>query len=208
MELIIEAIIDILLKSGIIIVPLFLLGLIGWQYVLELYLFIYKVKKQRSMSVKDFGLALKTNNFDIIATKVSQPNLQNHFYYTFLKALYEHRHKSKQFLSSFYHDLFQRHLNQHFLSLNTVKNLSQAAPLLGLLGTVNGMIATFQVIALYGNSNPILMADGISEALLTTQAGLTVAFPLLFVQVLLKNQLNQIKKNLNSFFNELYQTKT
>ncbi len=79
------------------------------------------------------------------------------------------------------------------------------APLLGLLGTVNGMIVTFKVIATYGNSNPILMADGISEALLTTQAGLSIAFPLLFIHTLLKNKLYQLKRQVDHYYNEFCQ---
>ena len=61
-----------------------------------------------------------------------------------------------------------------------VKLLAAVAPLLGLLGTVIGMIATFQSITLYGTSDPKLMAGGISQALITTVLGLVVAIPLLF----------------------------
>ncbi len=59
--------------------------------------------------------------------------------------------------------------------------MSATAPLLGLLGTVTGMVSTFDVITLYGNSNPVLLADGISEALITTQSGLLIAFPMLIL---------------------------
>ena len=59
--------------------------------------------------------------------------------------------------------------------------MAKVAPLLGLLGTVTGMVQTFKVITVYGNQNPILMADGISEALITTQSGLVIAFPLLLL---------------------------
>jgi biopolymer transport protein ExbB len=61
-----------------------------------------------------------------------------------------------------------------------VKLLAGVAPLLGLLGTVVGMIATFQSITLFGTSDPQLMAGGISQALMTTVLGLIVAIPLLF----------------------------
>ncbi len=61
-----------------------------------------------------------------------------------------------------------------------VKLLSAVAPLLGLLGTVIGMIETFQSITLFGTSDPKLMAGGISQALMTTVLGLVVAIPLLF----------------------------
>ena len=55
------------------------------------------------------------------------------------------------------------------------------APLLGLLGTVNGMIQTFQVITEVGTGDPGMMAGGISVALLTTQFGLIVAVPIMFI---------------------------
>ena len=61
-----------------------------------------------------------------------------------------------------------------------VKLLAATAPLLGLLGTVTGMIVTFQSISLFGTGDPRLMASGISQALMTTVLGLVVAVPLLF----------------------------
>lgn len=70
---------------------------------------------------------------------------------------------------------------------HVVAVMASAAPLLGLLGTVTGMVSTFEVITLYGNQNPVLMADGISEALISTQSGLLIAFPL----TLLKQRLDE-----------------
>ncbi|NRA72496.1 MAG: MotA/TolQ/ExbB proton channel family protein [Gammaproteobacteria bacterium] len=61
-----------------------------------------------------------------------------------------------------------------------IKLLAAVTPLLGLLGTVIGMIATFQSITLFGSSDPKLMAGGISQALMTTVLGLVVSIPLLF----------------------------
>ena len=66
-----------------------------------------------------------------------------------------------------------------------VKLLAAVAPLLGLLGTVTGMIATFQSISLFGTGDPKLMAAGISQALVTTMLGLIVAIPLLFLHCLI-----------------------
>ena len=65
--------------------------------------------------------------------------------------------------------------------LNTIKVLAGVAPLLGLLGTVTGMIQTFQAITLFGTGDPKLMAGGISQALVTTVLGLVAAIPLLLV---------------------------
>ncbi|MEL6360388.1 MAG: MotA/TolQ/ExbB proton channel family protein [Pseudomonadota bacterium] len=65
--------------------------------------------------------------------------------------------------------------------LNLVKVLAAVAPLLGLLGTVIGMINTFQAITLFGAGDPQIMAGGISEALVTTVLGLIAAIPLLLL---------------------------
>ena len=65
-----------------------------------------------------------------------------------------------------------------------IKLLAAVAPLLGLLGTVTGMIETFQAITLFGTGDPKLMAGGISQALMTTVLGLVVAIPLLFLHSL------------------------
>ena len=65
--------------------------------------------------------------------------------------------------------------------LSIIKILAVIAPLLGLLGTVTGMIQTFQSITLFGTGDPKLMAGGISQALITTVLGLIAAIPLTFL---------------------------
>ena len=72
--------------------------------------------------------------------------------------------------------------------LGLLKLLAAVAPLLGLLGTVTGMILTFQSITLFGTGDPKLMAGGISQALVTTVLGLIVAIPLLFSHTLLASR--------------------
>ena len=73
-----------------------------------------------------------------------------------------------------------------------VKTVSVVAPLLGLLGTVTGMIQTFQAITLFGAGDPKMMAGGISEALVTTMIGLMIAIPLVLLYDLLANSAKQI----------------
>jgi biopolymer transport protein ExbB len=70
-------------------------------------------------------------------------------------------------------------------SLPLLRLLAAIAPMLGLLGTVTGMIATFQAIALHGSGDPKLMSGGISEALVTTVEGLVVAIPILLLHSVL-----------------------
>jgi len=76
--------------------------------------------------------------------------------------------------------------------LPLLKIIAVVAPLLGLLGTVTGMIVTFQAITLYGAGDPKLMAGGISTALVTTVLGLTVAIPMVFLHTLVSSRAKRL----------------
>ena len=81
--------------------------------------------------------------------------------------------------------------------LNTlIKVISVVAPLLGLLGTVIGMIVTFQSITLFGTGDPKLMAGGISQALITTMLGLCVAIPTVFLHSIMAGQSRRLIETL------------
>ena len=69
--------------------------------------------------------------------------------------------------------------------MSTMGMLAAIAPLLGLLGTVTGMIDTFHVITMHGTGDPRMMSGGISEALVTTMLGLSVAIPIMLAHTLL-----------------------
>ena len=79
-----------------------------------------------------------------------------------------------------------------------IKVISVVAPLMGLLGTVTGMIKTFQVITLYGAGDPKMMAGGISQALMTTVLGLVVAIPMVLIHTLVSGQSKRIVNILHS----------
>ncbi len=95
---------------------------------------------------------------------------------------------------------FHYHFREFLLSVvpqlesgfSTMSAWISVAPLLGLLGTVVGMVHTFKAIMRFGIGNPHLMAEGISIALLTTQAGLTVAFPALLFHNYLLSRKNRL----------------
>ncbi|TVZ40882.1 biopolymer transport protein ExbB [Alteromonadaceae bacterium 2753L.S.0a.02] len=76
--------------------------------------------------------------------------------------------------------------------LNVLKIISMVAPLLGLLGTVTGMIVTFQAITIYGAGDPKAMAGGISGALVTTVLGLVVAIPTVLLHTFLNGKAKRI----------------
>jgi biopolymer transport protein ExbB len=93
--------------------------------------------------------------------------------------------------------------------LNTLAVIAGAAPLLGLLGTVTGMISLFEVITHYGTGDPKIMAGGISEALVTTEVGLIIAIPVLLFHNYLRNRRDHImaemEKHAIRILNRLWQ---
>jgi biopolymer transport protein ExbB len=95
--------------------------------------------------------------------------------------------------------------------LSTLGMLAAIAPLLGLLGTVTGMINTFHVITFYGTGDPKMMSGGISEALVTTMLGLSVAIPIMLCHTLLnrrvENIIAQMEEKAVSFVNTVFKTR-
>ena len=89
----------------------------------------------------------------------------------------------------------ERSLIRRYLLVIAV--LAAVSPLFGLLGTVTGMITTFDVITFFGTGNAKAMAGGISEALITTQSGLLVAIPGLFMSAFLVRRANSLENRLD-----------
>jgi biopolymer transport protein ExbB len=84
-------------------------------------------------------------------------------------------------------------------NLSILSTIAKGAPMLGLLGTVGGMINTFEVIAIYGLGDPQKMADGIRFALVTTAGGLIVAIPILFVHTYFRSRIKHIELEIRHY---------
>ncbi len=94
--------------------------------------------------------------------------------------------------------------------LPTLTMLAAVAPLLGLLGTVSGIIETFQSIALFGAGNPRYLSGGISEALVTTQFGLMIAVPVIIIHHILEKRVDsyvlEIEEKTSEAINKIIKT--
>ena len=91
--------------------------------------------------------------------------------------------------------------------LRLVSTLAAVLPLLGLLGTVLGMLLSFEVIQAHGTSQPRLLAGGIGQALITTQAGLWTAVPVLFFRHIISRRVRLIRNETEVWFH-LTQTRS
>ncbi len=100
--------------------------------------------------------------------------------------------KGSEALAAHLDEIVNEESSRLFFGLTALTVFAAVTPLMGLLGTVIGMIETFQSISLFGTGDPKLMAGGISYALVTTQLGLAVAIPLLLLQSFLHAQANRI----------------
>ncbi|MDD4731758.1 MAG: MotA/TolQ/ExbB proton channel family protein [Desulfovibrio sp.] len=83
--------------------------------------------------------------------------------------------------------------------VTTILIFAAVAPLLGLLGTVTGMIDAFDALAAWGSASPRALSGGISEALISTQTGLLVAIPVLFAGQFLRRRAQTFKARVDRF---------
>lgn len=106
-----------------------------------------------------------------------------------LKLAFEkYKHQDMETLEIKLEEVIVRSLPKFEKGISTIRILAAVAPLLGLLGTVVGMIITFQSIMLFGTGDPKIMAGGISQALITTVFGLCCAIPLLLLHNLVSSR--------------------
>ena len=109
-----------------------------------------------------------------------------------LKAGLAARNEKRETLESVLQESILRELPEVQRGIAILAVLGAVAPLLGLLGTVTGMIDTFRIITLFGTSDPKLMSGGISEALVTTEVGLVVAIPIMLLHTILSRRSDHL----------------
>lgn len=109
-----------------------------------------------------------------------------------LEAGLKARRRSRETLESVLQEAILGELPHLQRGLAILAVMGAVAPLLGLLGTVTGMIETFRVITVHGTGDPKLMSGGISEALVTTELGLAVAIPIMLLHTVLSRRVDHI----------------
>lgn len=201
-----------ILHIGVIFYPLYFLAFLGWFFLILVFAFIYSERLLESPRFfrwtskffwkiqKKKWIKPKEEEKDKVFFFTSYCDLNERSFLDYARESFKDTVWGKnedQDKKRFIYFIYLSVLVPYFNYIKTVRVIAGIAPLLGLLGTVSGMIDTFGVISLYGNANPALMADGISKALLTTQAGLCVALPLLFLSGYANGLLKKMQNNLN-----------
>lgn len=177
---------DLMVQGGYVMPPLVLISLLMWLLILHKQLYFFQAKRQEK-NLQQCWSALEKQN--LIGADWQQSILKR---FLWLQQSGELTRESLLQLQRSEEIRIER-----FVS--TILVFAGAAPLLGLLGTVGGMITTFDVISVFGTGNARAMAAGISEALITTQTGLVVAVPGLVIGALLHRRSERLKERMQGF---------
>jgi len=182
-----EAAVEQIKIGGWVMGPLVIVSMWMWFLIAKKTKDIYSFTKG-DISVQECIRTMKTDRF-------SAAYWQRKIVEGFLERRTEDEDMNKSILES----LRVRQESYAKKEVGTIQVLATIAPLLGLLGTVGGMITTFNVISEFGTGNARALASGISEALITTQTGLVVAVPGLFMASYLIQRTNTIVERMQRF---------
>lgn len=139
------------------------------------------IRLKKSLILPKNLLLNSTQNIEIVIQKLQQDQaLKNSTLGRIFAAGFQSKQHNEQFARAQMESTASQEIGYLEKNINFLGTLSAVAPLLGLLGTVLGIIESFFVIDLGNNSNPTMMIPGISKALITTAAGMFIAIPALF----------------------------
>jgi biopolymer transport protein ExbB len=181
--------IDILVRGGPVMAPILAVSVAAWIMIFmrlfairresrELGEFLWRLESRLASGGRQSALSLCWESNVPVASLLSPlfagPNLKK---------------KDRRYLVQRAIEAERNRIGRH---LPLLAVLASAATLLGLLGTVAGMIASFSVVTAHGTGQPTLLAEGVSEALITTETGLVVALPLLLMYSYLSSRADDI----------------
>ncbi|NNG81986.1 MotA/TolQ/ExbB proton channel family protein [Acinetobacter sp. ANC 5378] len=167
---------ELVKAGGWLMLPLVLCSIFTVAITIERF-----IRLKKSMILPKALLINQTQNADVVMQQLQQDKaLQSSTLGRIFAAGYQSKSKNEQYARAQMETTASQEIGYLEKNINFLGTLSAVAPLLGLLGTVLGIIESFLVIDLGTNSNPTLMIPGISKALITTAAGMFIAIPALF----------------------------
>ncbi len=185
---------DQLRSGGVLVVPILLVGLVALALTIERLIFLGRVRHNTDELMTRVTELVGGGNIEG-AMEAAYPHRQRPTGRVLMAGL-QHRGDPSEVIESALSEAMLRETPRLERFLGALKVCAAVAPLLGLLGTVNGMINTFQVITMHGTGDPRLMAGGISEAMVTTQVGLAVAIPVMIVAAFLGRRARNLSQDM------------
>jgi biopolymer transport protein ExbB len=186
-----EAVVAYTRAGGPVMIPLIVVSLLMWQMVVMKSLWLFRVRRH-PLRIADAPARM--------AGRDRAPEAGPEGSRTAVLAYFlEHRTGDPETDRILWEVAVRRQISRLDRYLPAIRVLGAVAPLLGLLGTVSGMVETFQVIGFQGTGNSQALASGIQEALITTQTGLLIAIPGLFAGQVLTQKVREIEGELMVF---------
>lgn len=191
-----KKLVDTLSKGGMVMIPLLAVAL--WALLIILNrIVVFAIYHRRDHSfIKKAIILLETGNIPE-AKKLAETG--NCVLAKVLNSCLKHSDQSRVAAEQSVKELLLGELPSLEKHLDTLAVIAGAAPLLGLLGTVSGMIAMFGAVTQFGTGDPKLLAGGISEALIATEAGLFIAIPALLLHNWLRNKRNAVQNEMEIY---------
>ncbi|WOO39364.1 MotA/TolQ/ExbB proton channel family protein [Rubellicoccus peritrichatus] len=188
-------------KGGVTALALLLVGIAGIAFFLERLISVRKARILPMEQAKEVRGLWKDHNFDGAAEAVGK---SRSIYAQVVTYLARHIHLPYDVLSLNVSDLGGRLIREQMQKCYPLAVIATISPLLGLLGTIIGMIESFQKVALMGDTGDAsVLADSIGKALITTAIGLVIAIPALAAYHYFRSRLNKMSLRLEEETDEL-----
>lgn len=162
---------ELVKAGGWLMLPLILSSILTVAITIERY-----IRLKRSQVLPQ-ALRVSVTDADTVIAQLAQEETANSPLGRILKAGYDHQHQGEQFARAQMEATASQEISALEQNINFLGTLSAIAPLLGLLGTVLGIIESFLVIDVGSAGNASMMMPGISKALITTAVGMLIAIP-------------------------------
>ncbi len=179
-------------QGGPIVWPILLIGVAALLLVIYKIVFMNRMHGNTDRIMGEVNTLAAKGDWDACDQVVDQDKGRSGVVARVISAGLAARDEERETLESVLQEAILHELPNVQQGLAMLAVLGAVAPLLGLLGTVTGMIDTFRVITLFGTSDPKLMSGGISEALITTEIGLAVAIPIMLCHTYLSRRSDHL----------------
>ena len=178
--------------GGPIVWPIIGLAVVALLIVLARIFFLNRIHANTDRFMNEVHGYAAVGDWEAAETLVAKHGKRRSPVLSVIKSGLEVRDQDRETQESVLQESILREMPRVESGLSVLAVLGAVAPLLGLLGTVTGMINTFRVITLFGTGDPKLMSGGISEALVTTELGLMVAIPIMLAHTFLARRADDI----------------
>ncbi len=180
---------ETLLTGGIFMIPLGIVLVLAIVISWRKYLFFRRARQGEKRHAEAVTMVLRGDTAGLKALRAANPANP---VFRALEEISLRRDGPRSEAEKAVREFFLREQPRFERGLSTIAALAAAAPMLGLLGTISGLVAMFQVITDLGVNDPKLLAGGIGEALITTEAGLVIAIPALLLHTWLTNRSDDL----------------